>query len=57
MENESTQQPNLDQDKHDQWLAQRSQDQIKRMAKRLKDLALSKDKSEQPSLNNEPPKH
>ena len=42
---ESTQQPNLDQDKHDQWLASRSRKQISSLASRVGELARSKDQS------------
>ena len=45
MENESAQQPNLDQDQHDKWLAAKSPDQLQRLAQRVKALALSKEKS------------
>ena len=42
---ESAQQPNLDQDKHDQWLASRSREQISSLASRVGALARSKEKS------------
>jgi hypothetical protein len=43
-EAESTQQPNLDQDKHDQWLQSRTPEQLGLLAKRARQLLLSKDK-------------
>ena len=41
----SAHQPNLDQDKHDKWLASRSRGQISRLASRLGELARSMDES------------
>ena len=41
----SAHQPNLDQDKHDKWLASRSRGQISRLASRLGQLARSMDES------------
>ena len=41
----STQQPNLDQDKHDKWLESRTPEQLKSLASRLGDLARSMDES------------
>ena len=41
MENESAQQPNLDQDQHDKWLASRSREQISRLASRVAQAARS----------------
>lgn len=45
MQNESTQQPNLDQDQHDKWLESQSPEQIKRMAGRLGALFRSKEQN------------
>ena len=56
MENESAQQPNLDQNQHDKWLAAKSADQLKRLAQRAKSLALSKEKSGQLSSGRVLPK-
>ena len=41
----STQQPNLDQDKHDKWLESRTPEQLKSLASRLGNLARSKEQS------------
>jgi hypothetical protein len=45
MENESAQQPNLDQDQHDKWLASRSREQISRLASRAAQAARSAEQS------------
>ena len=42
---ESAQQPNLDQDKHDRWLASLSREQISSLASRVGELARSKEQS------------
>lgn len=47
MENELAQQPNLDQDKHNQWLESRTPEQLDRLAVRVKDWMRSKDRNEQ----------
>ena len=44
-EAESAQQPNLDQDRHDKWLASRTREQISRLASRTGQLARSKEQS------------
>ena len=44
-EAESAQQPNLDQDQHDKWLASRTREQISRLASRAGQLARSMDES------------
>ena len=41
---ESTQQANLDQDKHDQWLESRTPEQLGLLAQRARQWLLSKDK-------------
>ena len=41
----SAHQPNLDQDKHDKWLASRTREQISGLASRLGQLARSMDES------------
>ena len=41
----SAQQTNLDQDRHDKWLANRSREQISRLASRVGALARYKDQS------------
>ena len=41
----SAHQPNLDQDKHDEWLASRTREQISRLASRAGQLARAMDES------------
>ena len=41
----SAHQPNLDQDRHDKWLASRTREQISRLASRTGQLARSKEQS------------
>ena len=41
----SAHQPNLDQDKHDKWLASRTREQISKLASRTGQLARSMDES------------
>ena len=48
----STQQPNLDQDKHDKWLESRTPEQLKSLASRLGNLARSKERSGELSSDN-----
>jgi len=53
MINESTQQPNQDQDQHDKWLESKTPEQLDRLAARVKDWVRSKDKSAQTSSKQE----
>jgi hypothetical protein len=53
MLNESTQQPNQDQDQHDKWLESRTPEQLDRLAARVKGWVRSKDKSAQTSSEQE----
>ena len=52
VEAESTQQANLDQYKHDQWLERTTPEQLGMLAQRARQFLLSKDKTEQLSPDN-----
>ena len=47
------QQPNLDQERHNNWLKQQSPRDLRQVAQSLSDLAHSKLKKEKPSLSEE----
>ncbi len=49
MEQNSVQQPNLDQDLHNDWLDELSKPEILKLVKNLKSLMPSSEKIEQPS--------
>ena len=54
MENQTlAQQPNLDQERHNNWLSQQSPRELKQLALNLSDLAHSKLKKKKPSLKEE----
>ena len=54
MEKETlAQQPNLDQERHNNWLKQQSSRDLKRLARNLSDLAHSKLKKKNPYSNEE----